>query len=56
MFEAAALSIPDSSDPELLHTLIWGLHDRIRQEARFRDPETIMYTARIALEVEKQLY
>ena len=37
-FEATALSIPDANDSELLHSFVWGLRDRIRQEVRFRNP------------------
>ena len=33
-FDATVLSIPDASNPNLLHSLIWGLGDQNRQEAR----------------------
>ena len=46
-FEAISLSILNTSDPKLLHSFVWGLHDQIKQEICFRDIETIMDAARI---------
>ena len=55
-FKATALAIPDASDPELLHSFIWGLRDRVRQEVRFRDPKTLNEAFRLALDVDERLF
>ena len=54
-FEIVTLRVSYATYAKLLHTFIWGLKERIRQEMRLRALISLQDVALIALDVEKWL-